>query len=346
MAIVGEFAPFVQFCFIACYVAFLLAKPRRWELILVTLAGAALGFVFVRQHLGPWISGLGLAAAVWAVLAPLFRQKALHPAIALLALYPTAASAAVLAINRQGGLVLDRYLLAADGSFGFQPGFLAANFVLNHSPVNAVCGFCYFGLPVAVASLLHTVSSGRLVRLCLLLAVSAVVGYTVFPAVGAQVAFSNDFPGAPPSTNASFAMVMFEPGSHPRNFMPSLHTAWGLALLLAAWPLGKAWRWAIVIYLAPMLLYALASHYLCDMIVAVPWTLAATNALDKRWGRVAVYLAIAAGWMLLIRFGLPMMYAYRVNPWFFAAATLATPALLSGDAAPARTGVVPECDEI
>ena len=85
MAIVGEFAPFVQFCFIACYVAFLLAKPRRWELILVTLAGAALGFVFVRQHLGPWISGLGLAAAVWAVLAPLFRQKALHPAIALLA---------------------------------------------------------------------------------------------------------------------------------------------------------------------------------------------------------------------------------------------------------------------
>ena len=140
MAIVGEFAPFVQFCFVACYVAFLLAKPGRVEWLLVTLGGAALGLFFVRLHYGPWISGLGLAAALWAVLAPLVHRKALHPAIGLLVLYPTVASAAVLLMNRQGGLVLDRYLLAADGSFGFQAGFLAASFVLSHSAVKALCG--------------------------------------------------------------------------------------------------------------------------------------------------------------------------------------------------------------
>src|SRR5260221_13595992 len=121
MAIVGAFAPFIQFCFLACYVAFLFARPGRWEWLLVTAAGAALGFGFLRLHAGPWISGLGLAAALWAVIAPLFRRKTVPPAIALLVLYPTIASAAVIALNRDGGWVLDRYVLAADGSFGFQP---------------------------------------------------------------------------------------------------------------------------------------------------------------------------------------------------------------------------------
>ena len=125
--------------------------------------------------------------------------------------------------------------------------------------------------------------------------------------------------------------------------MPSLHTAWGLALLLAAWPLGKAWRWGILIYLGPMLLYALASHYLCDVIVAVPWTLAASNALDKRWGRVVAYLTIAVGWMLLIRFALPVMYASPTIPWLLTAATLASP-FVSVSSDPVSTVVMPKSD--
>jgi len=69
MAVVGEFAPFIQFCFLACYVAFVLTKPGIREWLLVTAAGAVLGVGFVRLHLGPWISGMGLATALWAVLA-------------------------------------------------------------------------------------------------------------------------------------------------------------------------------------------------------------------------------------------------------------------------------------
>ena len=333
MAVVGEFAPFIQFCFLACYVAFVLSKPGVREWLLVTVAGAVLGLGFVRLHLGPWISGLGLATALWAVLAPLFRRKTVHPAIALLVIYPTAASAAVVAINKGGGWVLDRYLLAADGSFGLQPGFVAAAFILSHPAVRSVCELCYFGMPVALASLLHTASSRRLVFLSLLLAVSALVGYAVFPAVGAQVAFASRFPGEPPATNPSFGSDMFEPGGVPRNIMPSLHTAWGIALLLAAWPLGKWWRCGMLLYLVPMLFYALASHYLCDMIVAVPWTLAALSALDKRWQTAAVYLALAVGWMLLIRFALPLLYVSPAIPWLLAAATLATPAVLGMGAA-------------
>ena len=126
MAVVGEFAPFIQFCFLACYVAFVLTKPGIREWLLVTAAGAVLGLDFARLHVSPWISGMGLATALWAVLAPLFRRKTVHPAVAMLVLYPTLAYAAVIAINRGGGLVLDRYILAADGNFGFQPGAAAA----------------------------------------------------------------------------------------------------------------------------------------------------------------------------------------------------------------------------
>jgi hypothetical protein len=345
MAVVGEFAPFIQFCFLACYVAFVLSKPGLREWLLVTTAGVVLGLGFVRLHLGPWISGLGLATALWAVLAPLFRRKTVHPAIALLVLYPTLASAAMLAFNKGGGMVLDRFILAADGSFGLEPGFAAAAFILNHPVVQSVCELCYFGMPVALATLLHTASSRRLILLCALLAVSSLAAYAAFPAVGAQVAFASRFPEDPPMTNASFGSAMFEPGGFNRNFMPSLHTGWGIALLLAAWPLGKLWRYGMLLYLVPMLFYALASHYLCDMIVAVPWTLANWNVLEKRWGRVAIYFAIAAGWMLLIRFSLPVLYVSPAIPWLLAASTLATPAVIGMGAGSLSPAAVPESDQ-
>ena len=119
----------------------------------------------------------------------------------------------------------------------------------------------------------------------------------------------------------------------------------GIALLLAAWPLGKWWRAGMLLYLVPMLFYALASHYLCDMIVAVPWTLANWNVLEKRWGRAAVYLAIAVGWMLLIRFALPVLYLSPAVPWLLAVATLATPAIVGVGSAALPAAAVPESDQ-
>ena len=291
----------------------------------MTAGGAAIGFGFVALNAGLWISGLGVAAALWAVLAPLVGRKSVHPAIALLALYPYIASVAVLAINPSGGLTLDRYILAADGSFGFLPGFATAQFMQSHSAIRLLCEIFYFALPVAVASLLHTTSSRRLMLLCGLLAVSALAAYIAFPAVGSRVAFAERFPNDPPVVSASFGTPVFEPGGIQRNFMPSLHAGWGIALLLVAWPLGKGWRAAILIYLVPMLFFALARHYLCDIIVAVPWTFACWSVITKQWKRAAAYLAMAAGWMLLIRFGLPALYATPVVPWVLAALTLAAP---------------------
>jgi hypothetical protein len=328
MAIAGAFSPFIYYCFLACYVAFLFSRPVRREALLVTAAGVALGLVVAHFHLGPWIAGLGLSAAMWAVMAPFLGQKTIHPAIALIAGYPTVAAAALIAIHRSGGIVLDRYLLAADGSFGLQPGFLAAAFVLDHSSVRLICEVCYFGLPVAFACLLHTASAKRVVQLCLFLGATAIPGYLIFPAVGSQTVFRDQFPVHPPATSASFGTPVFEPGGIGRNIMPSLHTAWGIALLLGAWPLGRSWRIGITLYLLPMLLFALANHYLCDMIVAVPWTFAVWSAIGKRWAILPANVAIVAAWLVIIRFGLPVLYAAAWVPWTLGAATVAAPALL------------------
>jgi hypothetical protein len=94
-----------------------------------------------------------------------------------------------------------------------------------------------------------------------------------------------------------------------------------------------------------MLLHALGSHYLCDMIVAVPWTLSVWSALQKRWVASAAYLAMAVAWMLLVRFGLPVLYASPVIPWFLAAATVTAPALMSLRPAEIPVAAVPESDQ-
>ncbi len=336
MTAAGDFARFTPFCFAACYLAFLCAKPSAKEWLLVTSAGAALGLGLVWLNVGFWIYGIGLAAAMWVVLAPLAGRRSAHPAIALLALYPLIASTAVLTMDGHAGVTFDRYLLAADGAFGFQASFAAARFAGSHSALKWLCDVCYFGLPVALASLFHTSSARRLMLVCGLLAVSSLAGYAAFPAIGSQMAFGDRFPNNPPPTNASFATPVSEPGGIARNFMPSLHTAWGLALLLAAWPLGKWWRLAILVYLVPMLLETLARHYLCDMIVAVPWALCCWNIVLKRWETASAYLGTAVSWMLLIRFAPPLFYASPVIPWLFAVATLAMPIAMNARSAPIR----------
>src|SRR5579872_720533 len=48
-------------------------------------------------------------------------------------------------------LTLDRYLYAADGSFGFQPAFAGARLLLSNPWLLHTCATCYFNLPVAMA---------------------------------------------------------------------------------------------------------------------------------------------------------------------------------------------------
>src|SRR5579872_674717 len=98
-------------------------------------------------------------------------------------------------------LTLDRYLYAADGSFGFQPAFAGARLLLRNPWLLHTCAACYFNLPVAVTLiyLLLRRRSGELaanqfIRFAVWLAVAGVILYFACPAVGPGGAFAGDFP--------------------------------------------------------------------------------------------------------------------------------------------------------
>jgi PAP2 superfamily len=319
----AEFKSFSTFCFLACYLAFVLRRPARWELLSVTAAALPLGFAFQALGLGPWFYGFGLAAALWAVAAPYFHRRTIHPAAALLIAYPLIATTSLSLIQHQGGYVFDRYILAADYSFGLRPGLDMLRMLVAHPWLLNLCEFSYIVLPVAVAAFLHTSIGRTLLLVCLILSVVGYAGYTIFPAVGSQVAFPDGMP--PRSLVApSFGSIVFQNGQEYRNFMPSLHTAWGVALLAAAWRLNWRWKAVALAYLIPMLAYTLTNgHYLCDLIAGAVVATAVWSAFHKRFLDAAASAATLAGWLLLIRFGLPVLYLSPLVPWLLTSAALA-----------------------
>src|SRR6185437_7874394 len=116
-----------------------------------------------------------------------------------------------------------------------------------------------------------------------------------------------------------------------RNCMPSLHTAWALALWWQARALGRRARIVTGFFLVFTLLATLGFglHYAFDLVVAVPFTLTVRTAClpapaGEPWRRRRVVLSGAAltlGWLILLRIGLHRLDA---PPLLMVVAVLAT----------------------
>ena len=111
--------------------------------------------------------------------------------------------------------------------------------------------------------------------------------YHIFPAVGPAVAFPT-FPELPQPAGMTPATTYYDPG-YVRNCMPSLHTAWALLIVINAAGLANMFR-RLAILSAGLVMIAtlvLGQHYLVDLIVAVPFTIAVQSAahalIERRW---------------------------------------------------------------
>jgi hypothetical protein len=111
--------------------------------------------------------------------------------------------------------------------------------------------------------------------------------YHIFPAVGPAVAFAK-FPELPPAASMTPAMTYFDP-DYVRNCMPSLHTTWALLIVINAAGLPDRFRGLAMLFAGLVMTATLlkGEHYLVDLIVAVPFTVAiqsaARSVIERTW---------------------------------------------------------------
>lgn len=198
-------------------------------------------------------------------------------------------------------LVLDPILLRMDLSLGFSPSeaIFAWEFDLGWVRLVSNWGYPLLGLFLAaIAATLHLAGAAAQCRRCLLaltlVASGGLVCYQLAPALGPLHAFPGLFqtPADTPELAARAAELRAAivagpdriPGSlaHPRNVMPSLHTAFTLVTLAAAWSWRRRLFWLClpVGIVQVFTALTLCVHYVVDIVAAVPFAAACWALAD------------------------------------------------------------------
>jgi hypothetical protein len=167
---------------------------------------------------------------------------------------------------------------------------------------------------------------------------TTLIGWALFfvlPGVGPDVAFYRASGLPPPDSVPLEVMSMPLGNEQPRNAMPSLHTVWVLLLVMVAWRMGRPWFVGAVLFAGATLFATLGlrEHYLIDLVVAVPLSVAcyAVGSVldgDGPWQRkvpaVLGGAALTALAILAVHYGID---ALRAVPGLAAFAAVATMAL-------------------
>jgi PAP2 superfamily len=178
---------------------------------------------------------------------------------------------------------LDLYIAAIDGRLGFQPSFFIGVLVVRHVWLFCASVIAYGGLPMAMlavyAAYLWRRPAAETVRLLQTFAVAFLGGVVLFllcPVCGPRYAFGAQFPFHAPAAIVAHPVAI----AAPPNGVPSLHMTAALLILWFArhWIIG---RLLAVVFLVLTVVAALGAgeHYLFDLIVAVPYSVAVCRCL-------------------------------------------------------------------
>lgn len=302
---------------------------RRRVLVVGAAVVIDLGYAGARLLLGePFTVGNGpvlvltaLALVAWLRWTGTERRDALHAAAlgALLILATKVGDVWLHITVELRPQVLDQYVMLADHALG-DPAWVMGRVLETLGPVpDAVLHWVYIELPaaaivVAVWQLRSVVASGRwpnhyLVRTFLVLGLVGPLVYVLFPVVGPMFAYGTDgggfqvgnfWPGMVPPLDRGPVPMDFS-AIAPRNCMPSMHTAWALALFLhtrrnADGSLAPTWlRWGGMFWLLCTLTATLGFgyHYGVDLVAGAVLCLTVESALrepERGWGWFRVRL--------------------------------------------------------
>ncbi|NUS91961.1 MAG: inositol phosphorylceramide synthase [Nocardia sp.] len=279
---------------------------------------------------GPVLVLTALALVAWLRWTGTERRDALHAAAlgALLVLATKVGDVWLHITVQVRPRVLDQYVMLADHALG-DPAWVMGRVLETLGPIpDAVLHWVYIELPaaailVAVWQLRSVVSGGRwpnhyLVRTFLVLGLVGPLVYILFPVVGPMFAYGVDgggfqlgnfWPNVVPPLDRAPESMAFDSFS-PRNCMPSMHTAWALALFLhtrrnADGSLAPTWlRWGGMFWLLCTLAATLGFgyHYGVDLVAGAVLCLTVESALrepDRGWGWFRIRL-VAGGVVVLV----------------------------------------------
>ncbi|MFE0918712.1 phosphatase PAP2 family protein [Streptomyces nigra] len=242
--------------------------------------------------------------------------------------------------------VLDPYVATADRALG-DPSWLAGRMLEATAPIGTnIVQIVYAQLAVAAVvvalyQLRNVAAEGRfprhhLVRTFLVIGLLGPAFYMIFPVVGPVFAYG---PGASGTGGVEWSLLNLWPhtppplspphpmpydGLTPRNCMPSLHTAWSIAIFIHTRRAPRPLRYAGTFWLVATLTATLGFgyHYGVDLLAGVVFALtieAALRAQVRGWDRPAVVLVsygtvVFTALLVSYRY-LPMEMALHPRVW-------------------------------
>lgn len=250
---------------------------------------------------------------------------------------------------------LDWYLYSFDQSLGVQLSFKLGQLVLPSHLLTRVMVVAYYGLPLVIMFTYarQLVRNRRLAMTAFLAFVIAgplgVVFYNLIPAGGPRNLFGSQYPFHPLTTEQLKQLpiqALVIPG--PRNAFPSLHLAWALLVWWYSEGLSRWSRTVFFLFLVGTVFatLCLGEHYFVDLVTAFPFALMiqAACALNVSHSntRSIVPLVTGAmlmvGWMVLLRWGLPLVWINPAVPWLLVAGTISLTVVLQRRLRPLLSG--------
>jgi len=337
-----------NFCFamLCSCVVYLWTRPPRAAWLAVLLLAAAMRFALLWRagtlgayygvswiSWGPFLGMASLLVLAWQITRSPAERRALRQTFHAAAILPLCSLVIAFALPltiRLRPLTYDAYLLAFDGGLGFQPSFVLGRCLLLRSAnLWGPTTVAYYSMTLAVGVLyasyrLRPRQPVAILALFLSLILTGIVLYVVFPAVGPLFTARRLYPMHPPSPGQIPLRPMTVPDV-PRNCMPSVHFA---AALLVWWNgrfLPRLGRLLAFLFVLTTLFdtLALGEHYLVDLVVAFPFTL----ALQAVWTRSVEFsnpvrqrslwlgAALTAAWMIALRYCLAVFLISPAISW-------------------------------
>ena len=232
----------------------------------------------------------------------------------------------------------DSLLYSFDLSLGFNPSYLVGRAFARSAPLRIVSAIVYDTLPLAVSFFYPALMVQRKrfrVNVILLFSGALLIGsllYNLCPATGPRYAFTGTFPDHAPA-RGEFPVGAQVVAHAPRNAMPSLHVGLALLIFWNAYVWGRKGRILAAVYLLFTFLATLGTgeHYLIDLVVAVPFSLAMQAAFTadrplgdpSRWRPLSMGSALTAVWLVLLRSVVTLFGQSVLLPWMAIVVTLA-----------------------